>query len=63
MVFVRTHKIKDTVEDDKKLKIYYKYFIIKNCGKFSLKQLKILIDMLLDKNTKFLTAKDIALNF
>jgi peptidoglycan/xylan/chitin deacetylase (PgdA/CDA1 family) len=38
-------------------------FITKNCGKFALKQLEILIDMLLDKNAKFFTARDIALNF
>ncbi|MCL4418466.1 MAG: polysaccharide deacetylase family protein [Actinobacteria bacterium] len=38
-------------------------FITKNCGRFALKQLGILIDMLLDKNAKFFTARDIALNF
>lgn len=35
-------------------------FLIKNCGKYALEQLEVVIDGLLERGTKFLTAKELA---
>ena len=38
-------------------------FLVKNCGKYALKQLEILIDYLLKEKANFVTAEEIAKNF
>lgn len=35
-------------------------FIVKNCGDYALKQLEVVVDKLIEKNAKFVTARDIA---
>ena len=34
-------------------------FIVNNCGDYALKQLEVVIDKLIEKNAKFMTARDI----